>query len=228
VRWFAYMASRLLLKLILGLSAKTAVLHRERTRLAGGWILAANHISHFDPPFLGVACLRKLDFMTSREFYAVPLLGLWMTAVDTFAVDREKPDRKAIRTALERLARGRVIGLFPEGGIRDGERSMLEGAALRPGLGALAEMSGAPVIPCVILGSDHLYDPKMWLPIRRSRAWISFGEPLRCTGEGKAARAAFEAAYTAAIRELLAELRARFDITDVDLPQPAGRRKGRG
>jgi len=221
------MASRLLLKLILGLSAKTSVLHRERTRLAGGYILAANHISHFDPPFLGVACLRKMDWMTSREFYAVPLLGLWMTAVDTFPVDREKPDRNAIRTALDRLARGRVIGLFPEGGIRDGERSMLEGAALRPGLGALAEMSGAPVIPCVILGSDHLYDPKMWLPVRRSRAWIGFGEPLRCTGEGKPARAAFEAAYTAAIRELLAEMRGQFPITDEDLPQTSNRRKGR-
>src|SRR5580658_2997374 len=100
VRWLAYMASRLLLKLILALVAKTHVLHRERTLLPGGWLLAANHISHFDPPFLGVACRRKMDWMTSRELYEVRPLGAWMRAVDTFPVDREHPDRAAIRTAL--------------------------------------------------------------------------------------------------------------------------------
>lgn len=227
MRWLAYMFSRFLLKLILGCSTRTYILHRERTRLRGGWMLAANHISHFDPPFLGVACLRKMDWMTSREFYAVPLLGLWMKAVDTFPVDRERPDRASIRTALARLKAGRVVGMFPEGGIRDGERSVLHGAPLRPGLSALAEMSGAPVVPCVLVGSDHLYTPQKWLPFRRSRAWINFGEPIRLQGEGKAAREKFDAEFTAALHALLAELRARFPIADRDLPQPAGRRKGR-
>ena len=227
MRWFAYMASRLLLKLILALVAKTHVLHRERTRLPGGWLLAPNHISHFDPPFLGVACLRKIDWMTSRELYEVAPLGAWMRAVDTFSVDRERPDRKAIRMALDRLAAGRVIGLFPEGGIRDGARSVLEGAAMRPGLSGLAEMSGTPVIPCVILGSDQLYAPEKWLPFRRAQAWISFGEPLRCTGKGKDARAAFEAAYLAAIQTLYSELRSHFQLTPDDLTHPSARRKGR-
>lgn len=227
LRWLAYMLSRFLLKLILGFSTRTHILHRERTRLGGGWLLAANHISHFDPPFLGVACLRKMDWMASQEFYDVPLLGLWMKAVDTFPVDREKPDRASIRTALSRLKAGRVVGMFPEGGIRDGERSVLNGASLRPGLSALAEMSGAPVMPCVIVGSDHLYTPKKWLPFRRSQTWVSFGEPIHFQGEGKEARAKFDAEFAAALQALLAELRAKFSIVDGDLPQPAGRRKGR-
>jgi 1-acyl-sn-glycerol-3-phosphate acyltransferase len=227
MRWLAYMASRLLLKLILALVARTQVLHRERTLLPGGWMLAANHISHFDPPFLGVACLRKMDWMTSLEFYAVPLLGWWMHAVDTFPVDRERPDRTSIRTAVARLAAGRVVGMFPEGGIRDGTRSVLQGAALRPGLSALAEMSGVPVIPCVIVGSDRLYTPKMWLPFRRARVWINFGEPIYLTGHGKDARAAFEATFTNAIQELLQEVNSRFGLADDDLPQSSNRRKGR-
>jgi 1-acyl-sn-glycerol-3-phosphate acyltransferase len=227
MRWLAYMASRLLLKLILTVVARTRVLHRERTLLPGSWMLAANHISHFDPPFLGVACLRKMDWMTSREFYRVPLLGLWMHAVDTFPVDREKPDRASIRTAVSRLETGRVVGMFPEGGIRDGNRSVLQGAPLRPGLSALVEMSGAPVIPCIILGSDRLYAKQMWLPFRRAQVYINFGDPLRHTGTGKEARAAFDAAYTKAIGDLLAELTTRFGLTDDDLPQPSNRRKGR-
>jgi 1-acyl-sn-glycerol-3-phosphate acyltransferase len=227
MRWLAYMASRLLLKLILAVVARTRVLHRERTLLRGGWMLAANHISHFDPPFLGVACLRKMDWMTSREFYRVPLLGLWLHAVDTFPVDREKPDRASIRTAIARLKSGRVVGMFPEGGIRDGDRSVLQGASLRPGLSALVEMSGAPVIPCVILGSDRLYAKQMWRPFRRAQVYINFGEPIRRTGTGKAARTAFDTAYTKAIGELRAELTTHFSLTDDDLPQPSGRRKGR-
>jgi 1-acyl-sn-glycerol-3-phosphate acyltransferase len=227
VRWLAYMASRLLLELILALVARTRVLHRERTLLPGGWMLAANHISHFDPPFLGVACLRKMDWMTSKELYQVPLLGGWMRAVDTFPVDREKPDRHSIRTALARLDSGRVVGMFPEGGIRDGARSVLQGAPLRPGLSALVGMSGAPVIPCVILGSDRLYARRMWLPFRRAQVYLNFGEPIRPTGAGKDARAAFDAAYTKAIQDLLAELTTRFALTGDDLPQPAERRKGR-
>jgi 1-acyl-sn-glycerol-3-phosphate acyltransferase len=88
-------------------------------------------------------------------------------------------------------------------------------------------MSGAPVIPCVIVGSDKLYAPKMWLPFRRSQTWINFGEPIRCSGEGKEARAAFDNAFTTAIHSLLAELRERFGLGEDDLPQSSGRRKGR-
>jgi 1-acyl-sn-glycerol-3-phosphate acyltransferase len=224
------MASRLLLKLLLALVTRTHVLHGERTLLPGGWMLAANHISHFDPPFLGVACRRKMDWMTSRELYDVRPLGLWMRAVDTFPVDRERPDLAAIRTAVDRLRRGRVLGMFPEGGIRDGARSILQGAPVRPGLSALAEMSGAPVIPCVILGSDRLYAPRLWLPFRRAQVWINFGEPIRFSGRGKEARATFDATFTQAIQELLMELRTlpNVGITDDDLPQSAGRRKGHG
>jgi 1-acyl-sn-glycerol-3-phosphate acyltransferase len=227
VRWLAFMLSRFLLKLILAWPCRTHRLHRKRTLLRGGYILAANHISHFDPPFVGVASLRKVDFMTSREFYAVPGLGLWMRAVDTFPVDREKPDRASIRTALQRLAAGHVVGIFPEGGIRNGERSILEGAPQRPGLSALAELSGAPVIPCVIIGSDKLYATKSWRPFRRSQAWIGFGEPIRFLGAGKLGRKVFDEEYASAMALLLIEMRSHFALTPDDMPQSAKRRKGR-
>src|SRR5687767_936038 len=107
------MASRLTLKVILGLVTKTHVLHRERSALPGGWLLAANHISHFDPPFLTVAARRKIDWMATRELYAPAPVALWMHAVDTFPVDREHVDRAAVRETLARLRRGRVVGMFP-------------------------------------------------------------------------------------------------------------------
>lgn len=221
------MVSRFLLKGLLGLVVKTHVLHRERSALPGGWIFVSNHISHFDPPFLTVAALRKLDWMATRELYHPKPVALWMHAVDTFPVDRERVDRAATRETLERLKRGRVVGIFPEGGIRDGAHSVLEGAPLKPGIAGLTQLSGAPVVPCVLIGSDQLYTHRNWIPFRRCQAWIAFGEPLRIEWEGKEARAAFEARLTDALRALYAELKDRFHLTPQDLPQPPMRRKGR-
>lgn len=222
------MISRLLLNWILAAVTKTHVLHRERTRLRGGWLLVSNHISHFDPPFLTVAALRKIDWMATRELYAPGLVSLWMHAVDTFPVDREKAvDRAAVRESVARLQRGCVVGIFPEGGIRDGTRSVLEGAPLKPGLAGLAQLGTVPVIPCALIGSDQLYTHGNWIPFRRSRAWIAFGEPLHFNGEGKAARAEFEAKIAASLRALGVELKERFQLTAADLPQPPARRKGR-
>ncbi|MEP6670466.1 MAG: lysophospholipid acyltransferase family protein [Chthoniobacter sp.] len=227
MRWLAYMISRFLLKLILGVVVKTHVLHRERSRLPGGWLFVSNHISHFDPPFLTVAAFRKLDWMATRELYHPWPVALWMKAVDTFPVDRERADRAATRETLERVKRGRVVGIFPEGGIRDGANSVLEGASLKPGLAGLAQLSGAPVVPCALIGSDQLYTHRNWIPFRKSEAWIAFGEPLYVEGEGKEARAAFEERIAAALRALYAELKERFALTEKDLPQPPARRKGR-
>ena len=227
MRWLAYMASRLLLRGLLALVTKTHVLHRERTRLPGGWLLVSNHISHFDPPFLTVAARRKIDWMATRELYAPGLVSLWMHAVDTFPVDREKVDRAAVRESVARLKKGRVVGIFPEAGIRDGARSVLEGVPLKPGLAGLAQLGGAPVIPCALIGSDQLYTHANWIPFRRARAWIAFGEPLHFTGDGKAAREEFEAEIARSLRALYAELKERFQLTAADLPQPPARRKGR-
>ncbi len=42
----------------------------------------------------------------------------------------------------------------------------------------LSTLSEAPIIPCVILGSDRLYNPRNWLPWRRPKIWIGYGKPI--------------------------------------------------
>jgi 1-acyl-sn-glycerol-3-phosphate acyltransferase len=153
-------AAALLMKLLFGSVARLYVLRRGNSDRAGGFLLASNHISHFDPFIISSVVRRKIDWMAMAEFFPLPLLGFLLRAVDAFPAERDRADRKTIRTAIERLKHGRIVGLFPEGGIRNGARSVLEGAALRPGASTLAHIAGIPIFPCVIVGSDRLYSKK--------------------------------------------------------------------
>jgi hypothetical protein len=85
-------------------------------------------------------------------------------------------------------------------------------------------MTAAPVIPCVIIGSDRCYIlDRLWRPWRRIPVWIAFGEPLLPGARGS--RDALEASLARAFRQLAAELRDHFHLTEEDLPQSAARRR---
>jgi len=210
------------MKLLFAGVANVRVLKRGNANHDGGFLLAANHISHFDPFIISSVVRRKIDWMAMAEFFPLPVLGFLLRAVDAFPADRYRADRKTIRTAIQRLKQGRIIGLFPEGGIRDGPRSLLEGAPLRPGASTLTHISGVPILPCVIVGSDRLYSMKSWLPVRRIPIWIAFGNPIPHFPnlEKSAARACIDRELAAAFKILYAELREEFSLTPHDLPHP--------
>src|SRR5947199_3751270 len=175
---FANRIAALLMKALFGCVARVHVVRSENANHDGGFLLAANHISHFDPFIISSVVGRKIDWMAMAEFFRFPMLGFLLRAVDAFPADRDRADRKTIRTAIERLKGGRVIGLFPEGGIQDGARSLVEGAPPRPGASTLTHIARIPILPCVILGSDRLYSKKRWLQLRRTPIWIAFGNPI--------------------------------------------------
>jgi len=210
------------MKLLFGYSSRVHVLGRENAECASGFLLASNHISHFDPFIISSVVRRKIDWMAMAEFFPLPIVGLFLRAVDAFPAERDRADRKTIRTAIERLKHDRVVGVFPEGGIRDGTQSLLEGAAVRAGASTLAHIAQVPIVPCVILGSDRLYAKRSWLPMRRTPVWIGFGREISYFPELEkgVARARIEQDLTNAFRNLYAEVRGKFQLTTDDLPHP--------
>ncbi len=144
----------------------------------GGYILVANHISHFDPPMIGCWFLRYVDWMAMEELYQARWSARLMNALSAFPVKRDSKDASPMRTALQRLKLGRVVGIFPEGGIRAGATSVLEGATMWPGFIAVSLLSRKPVVPCIILGTDRLYHARNWWPFRRVPVWMISGEPI--------------------------------------------------
>ena len=193
--------------------------------LAGGAVIVSNHISHFDPGFLAIAFARTIDWMTTAEFYANRFAAAWLCAVDTFPVDRSRPDQRALRLGVERLHAGRWVGMFPEGGIRAGATSILGGAAPKRGASALARLARVPIIPCIIFGSDRLYATRSWRPgLPRTPVWLTIGAPLSVSGlrdEEANARLA------AVLREIAAAMTAHFSLGPDDWPATPQHRKGR-
>jgi 1-acyl-sn-glycerol-3-phosphate acyltransferase len=201
--------------------------HFNAGRPQGGFIVVSNHISHFDPPLIGAWYLRYVDWMAMEELFVSRWSAALMYGLSAFPVRRDGRDGRAIREALGRLEIGRTVGLFPEGGIRAGAQSILEGAPMWPGACALSVHSGKPIVPCVILGTDRLYRPQNWLPFRRVPVWIGVGEPLFPENNSRSAhgREALQKRLSAAIIDLKERLRERYSLQREDLPATPQARK---
>jgi len=214
-------------RLLYTVSCRVHVVELATVPRHGMLIMASNHISHFDPPIMSGFFPRRLDWMAMGELFGTPFWRGVFTRLNCIPVDRGGGDRTSLRTALHRLQDGRVIGIFPEGGIRAGEWSILNGAEMKPGLVALSIMSGAPVIPCALIGSDQLYKPSNWL--RRTDIYLLIGsavEPPKEDARQPGARDRFAADLSSAFTSLKDEMVIRFALQPEDLPQTPQARKG--
>jgi 1-acyl-sn-glycerol-3-phosphate acyltransferase len=213
-----------LLRCLYSAVCRVHVMNREKANPKGRWILAANHISHFDPPLLSYAVHRQINWMAMAELFQNPILGYLLRGTGTFPVARGRPDRTSLRTAVARLRAGKVLGLFPDGGIRDGNASILKEGVPRPGLSVVAGLSDAPVVPVVIFGTDRLYNKRRWMRFRSTPLWLGFGDPLPPPGSSPADRENWEAAYLEALRKLANEVAAHFSLSQDDWPKPPAER----
>jgi 1-acyl-sn-glycerol-3-phosphate acyltransferase len=165
----------------------------------GGFVLAANHTSNFDPWPLGIPLFphRQLRFMAKSELFN-PILKPILVGGGAFPVRRGQADVEAIDHAVDLVRDGEVVVMFPEGTRRKkGLRKKHEPRA-HTGAARIALASGAPLVPAAIKGTDRL---SRLAPLR-----VAYGRPiplddLRGQEIGPAAREATER-LMAEIREL--------------------------
>lgn len=135
-------------------------------------ILAGNHSSWLDGPLVVIESPRTVRCLTKVEMYK-GIVGWLLRLVGQIPIDRGKADRVALHTALDELARGNVIGVFPEGTRGSGEM-----AAVQHGIAYLAVHGRCRVLPVACLGTgDALPKGARW-PKRSVPVRVIFGEPF--------------------------------------------------
>ena len=141
-------------------------------------VIACNHASHFEPVLAPWILPAPVHTLAMVELFRGPVRRRFWHLMLTIPVDRRRPDHQALREALRRLAAGRQILVFPEGGIRFGHQALLYRAQpLATGAAALAVLAQVPLHPCVILGGRAGYQRRTWLAGRAPIDFF-FGSPL--------------------------------------------------
>jgi 1-acyl-sn-glycerol-3-phosphate acyltransferase len=141
------------LKLVFRLRATGA----ENVPSSGGLVLAANHLSNFDPWPLAIPFFprRFLRFMAKAELFWFPL-GLVIAGGGGFKVRRGEQDEEAIATAVALARGGHAVVMFPEGTRRKKGLRKKHEARWRSGAARIALEASVPLVPAGIAGTDRL------------------------------------------------------------------------
>jgi 1-acyl-sn-glycerol-3-phosphate acyltransferase len=138
---------------------------------AGGFVLAANHTSNFDPWPLGWALWpgRQLYFMAKAELFN-PVLGPPLRAGGAFPVRRGEQDIEAMEASVKLCREGKIVAMFPEGTRR--AKGIVKKHQHRPRTGAarIAMAAKVPLVPAAIKGTDRLS--------RVAKLKVAYGPPI--------------------------------------------------
>jgi 1-acyl-sn-glycerol-3-phosphate acyltransferase len=155
----------------------------ERIPGTGPVILAGNHLTFIDSMILPLVCDRQVVFIGKDEYVTGKglkgrLMAWFFTGVGMIPVDRDGGHGgvAALMTGRRVLEEGRIFGIYPEG-TRSPDGRLYRG---RTGIARLTLMTGAPVVPFAMIGTDRLQPGGKGLP-RPGRVTVRFGEPLEFT-----------------------------------------------
>jgi len=173
----AYWVLKVILTPIFLLFWRVRVEGREHVPKKGPAVLAANHQSFCDSFFLPLVVRRKVTYLAKAEYFDSKRTEWFFRAAGQIPIRRGggKVSERALETAREVLAQGKVLGLYPEG-TRTLDQFVHKG---RTGVSRLSRECGVPVIPVGISGTVEVQpvDSNFMRPFKT--VTIRFGPPMR-------------------------------------------------
>ncbi|MEV7089133.1 lysophospholipid acyltransferase family protein [Streptomyces sp. NPDC093085] len=159
---------------------RTRVEGAEHIPGSGPVILAGNHLTFIDSMVLPLVCDRQVFFIGKDEYVTGKglkgrLMAWFFTGVGMIPVDRDggRGGVAALMTGRGVLERGQVFGIYPEG-TRSPDGRLYRG---RTGIARLTLMTGAPVVPFAMIGTDKLQPKGTGMP-RFGKVTVRFGKPM--------------------------------------------------
>jgi 1-acyl-sn-glycerol-3-phosphate acyltransferase len=172
-RWLSRPISRVVLRTIFRALAPVEISGAEYVPLGKPYILAINHVSIFDPPFIGVFWPEQVEAMGAVDIWSRPGQNVLAVLWGGIKVHRGDYDRAMFETVLAVLRQGYPLLIAPEGG-----RSHAPGMrTARPGIAYLAEQSGMPVVPAGIVGTTDDFWQKA-IRGKRPKLELRIGKPF--------------------------------------------------
>ncbi len=188
----------------------------------GAAILAVNHIAYLDPfaaAYVVDERRRRPRFLAKSELFQDKRIAWILRGCGQIEVRRGTANAPmALDHAVDALARGEIVVVFPEGTITNDPD--LNPMAPKTGAARLALQSGAPLLPCAVWGTQNVWPKgyaKHWKP--RQPILIRVGAPLAVSGDPRSPAAWAEVGdkLMSAISNLLSGLRA--DLPDRRKPK---------
>ena len=172
-----YKIFKILCRFWFGTILRTRVIGAENIPAQGAFILAANHVSNWDPPFLGTFISREVCYMGKEELFKNPVMAWACRNLHVFPVKRGAADKTAIKTAIKILKDGKCLGIFPEG-TRSKTGKLGKAAS---GVSLIAALTKAPIIPAAIINTEKIFSREKFFPTLA----VVYGSPIKFSGSTK-------------------------------------------
>jgi putative phosphoserine phosphatase/1-acylglycerol-3-phosphate O-acyltransferase len=133
----------------------------------GPAIVCGNHRSYFDPAVMSMVLARtgrSARFLGKKEVFDVPVVGQLARAFGGIRVDRATGSDEPLRAAAAALDGGELVVLMPEGTIPRGRAFFDPVLKGRWGAARLSAMTGAPVIPVGLWGTEKVWPRSSRIP----------------------------------------------------------------
>ncbi|MBP6506346.1 MAG: 1-acyl-sn-glycerol-3-phosphate acyltransferase [Opitutaceae bacterium] len=167
--FFHYLSS-----VVYGMFFRGEVAGLENLPQSGSFLIAANHASFLDPPFIGSQVPRQIAYFARKTLWKPGIASWWLDEVGTIPVDRDGgQDVSAIKRVLKALKDNRGLILFPEG-TRTSDGRLQEPKA---GVGLIACRAQVPVVPARIFGSYAAFGKGRSLRLGTPVS-VVFGRPI--------------------------------------------------
>ncbi len=138
-----------------------------------GALLLINHQSFLDPLLVGLPFHRPISFLARESLFRVPLVGWILKNTHVLPINQESAGTASIRTLIQRLQEGWLVGVFPEG-TRSATGALGE---MKPGFASIVRRAKKPVVPVGVSGAFQALPMGGWF-LRPVRVRVVFGEPL--------------------------------------------------
>jgi len=172
---FAWNTGRLISRILSILLFRLKVRGQATIPKTGGVLMVCNHQSFLDPWLVGIAPSRQIHYMARDTLFRGGFLQYLGELWNAFPVKRGAADLGAIRTAVERLDKGFIVNIFPEG-TRSEDGSI---GAIAPGMILILNRckSDVPIVPVIIDGAYEAWPRSQKLP-RPHSIRIIYGKPI--------------------------------------------------